>query len=91
MKKETIRNILLVGLFLILFIFLLFNEYGLIKYFKLREEIKLLQQQIDNKNKKINDLQMEIDSLQNNDFKIEKTAREKYNMIKPNEKTIRFK
>lgn len=91
MKKETIRNILLVGLFLILLIFLLFNEYGLIKYFKLREEINLLQQLIDDKNKKIHDLQMEIDSLQNNDFKIEKTAREKYNMIKPNEKTIRFK
>lgn len=91
MKKETIRNILLLIFFLIVLLFLLFNEYGLIKYYKLKQEISSLKNQIDDKNKKIDDLQLEIDSLRNNDFKLEKVAREKYNMSKPNEKVIRFK
>jgi len=90
MKKETIRNILLLALFLFVSFFLLFGEYGLIKFYKLKNEVSNLQQQIDSKNQKIRDLEKEIDSLQTNEFKIEKTAREKYNMVKPNEKIIKF-
>jgi cell division protein FtsL len=73
-------------------LYLLFNSYGIIKYAKVKNELDDLNQritQLEDENRK---LEAEIDSLKRNvPAKIEKIARENYNMIRPNEKKIEFK
>lgn len=76
-------------LFLAVFAFLFFNENGILKYIKLRNEISNLEKEINKTEEKLKQLQTEIDSLQKSDYKIEQVAREKYNMLKPNEKVFR--
>ena len=82
-----IASIVVIGTF-----YLLFNNYGVIKYAKVKSELEDLNNritQIEEENRK---LEAEIDSLKRNvPAKIEKIAREKYNMIRPNEKKIEFK
>lgn len=76
--------ILLIGL-----AYLIFNEYGVIKFVKLQNELNKVNEQIENIEKENTALKNEIDSLQKKiPAKIEKTAREKYNMIRPGEKVI---
>ena len=71
-------------------LYLLFNESGLVKYFSLKSQVDSLKQQIQNVDAENKNLEGAIDSLQRKiPAKIEKTAREKYNMIRPGEKTIR--
>ncbi|MBK7379923.1 MAG: septum formation initiator family protein [Ignavibacteriales bacterium] len=76
--------IIIVGLF-----YLLFNDYGFYRYQKLRNEIDELKARIDNlqqENKKLGD---QIDSIRRREpSKIEKIAREKYDMIRPGETKI---
>lgn len=83
----TIVIIVLVGL-----LYLVFNDNGILKYAKVKNEITELNariSQLEDENKR---LSAEIDSLKKNiPAKIEKIAREKYGMIKPNEKKIEFK
>ncbi len=74
--------------FLGLIAFLFFNDYGLLKYFRLKNEIEALNIQIVATDNKIKELSMEIDSLLINDYKIEKVARERYMMLDENEKAI---
>lgn len=73
-------------------LYLLFNSFGIIKYAKVKNELDDLNQritQLEDENRK---LEAEIDSLKRNvPAKIEKIARENYNMIRPNEKKIEFK
>lgn len=73
-------------------LYLLFNSFGIIKYAKIKNELDDLNQritQLEDENRK---LEAEIDSLKRNvPAKIEKIARENYNMIRPNEKKIEFK
>jgi cell division protein FtsB len=91
MKKELLRNIILISISLILAFFLFFNEYGLLKYFKLKKELSDLSSQINDIESDLQNLRSEIDSLNNSNFKIEKVAREQFRMIKTNEKVIQFK
>ncbi|HUX61953.1 MAG TPA: septum formation initiator family protein [Ignavibacteriaceae bacterium] len=78
-------------IFLVGAVYIFFNDEGILKYLKLKNEVNNLKQQIttvdtDNKN-----IQAEIDSLQNKvPAKIEKIAREKYGMIRKGEKTIKI-
>jgi cell division protein FtsB len=73
-------------------LYLLFNSYGVVKYAKVKSELEDLNTritQLEDENRK---LEAEIDSLKRNvPAKIEKIAREKYDMIRPNEKKIEFK
>lgn len=93
MKKILFNNkfrlILLLVIFLLGSLYLLFNSYGVIKYMKLKKEVDSLTKQIEEiktENKRLED---EIDSLKRLEpAKIEQIAREKYNMIKPNEKKL---
>lgn len=70
-------------------LYLLFNNFGVIKYMKLKKEVDSLTQTIEEIKAENKRLESEIDSLKNlESVKIEQIAREKYNMIKPNEKKI---
>ena len=68
--------------------YILFSDYGLIKFFKLKNEIISLQQEIQDTEKKLIDLDKEIDSLKTSLAKIEKVARERYFMLSENEKAF---
>ncbi len=73
-------------------LYLLFNSYGIIKYAKVKNELDDLNQRISQLEDENRKLEAEIDSLKRNvPAKIEKIARENYNMIRPNEKKIEFK
>lgn len=89
MKNKKFRLYLFAVVFIIGLLYLLFNEQGVIKYLQLKSEIKSLNEKItkvDTLNKK---LSQEIDSLrEKKPAKIEKVAREKYDMIRKGEKSI---
>jgi len=90
-NKKT-RFYIITSIVVIGTLYLLFNNYGVIKYAKVKselEDLNLRTTQLEEENRK---LEAEIDSLKRNvPAKIEKIAREKYNMIRPNEKKIEFK
>jgi cell division protein FtsL len=70
-------------------IFLSFNEYGIVKYIKLNNQVNELNEKINAVEKENKRLQAEIDSLENKvPAKIEEVAREKYNMMRPGESKI---
>lgn len=87
--NSKFRLILLLIIFFIGSLYLLFNNFGVIKYVKLKKEVDSLTQQIEQIKQENKRLEGEIDSLRNLEpSKIERVAREKHNMIKPNEKKI---
>lgn len=88
-KKRVIKLVYLI-IALLLMIFLFINNNGLLKYFSLKTELKEMNQKIDNTKQKIEKLNLEIDSLQNSDVKIEKVARDKYRMKYENEIPVRI-
>lgn len=73
---------------LLIFAFILFNDYGVINYLKLKYKLDELDSDIEYVENRIKKIEKEIDSLQNSNFKLEKVAREKYNMIRKGEKTL---
>lgn len=80
----TLLLVIIIGCF-----YILFNNYGLLKYFKIKSELESMNLQIDNLKEENARLQNEIDSLKNKiPAKIERTAREEYNMMKKNEVKI---
>ena len=73
-------------------LYLLFNNLGVVKYAKVKSELEDLNTRITQLEEENRMLEAEIDSLKRNvPAKIEKIAREKYDMIRPNEKKIEFK
>ena len=91
--KLTKRKILLVAYFLfiiLLMVFLFFNDSGVLKYVSVKNKIDNIDSEIKKTETKINDLDMEIDSLQNSNVKIEQVAREKYNMQRADEKVFKI-
>jgi cell division protein FtsB len=92
LKNKKLKFYIFLILFLIGLAFILFNEYGLFKYQSLKSDVKSLNEQISNTEKENKALEGEIDSLQKKiPAKIEKTAREKYNMLRKGEKDIQVK
>lgn len=71
--------------------YLLFNSYGLVKYIKLENQLEELNTRITELELENRKLVAEIDSLKRSvPSKIEKLAREKYGMMKPNEIKVEF-
>ena len=92
MAKQRSRK-LIFGIIAVIFfagiLFLLFNEYGIVKYIRLNNQVSELNSKISEVEKENKQLQAEIDSLENKiPAKIEKVAREKYNMQRPGESKI---
>ena len=72
--------------------YLLFNNFGVVKYAKVKSELEDLNIRITQLEEENRMLEAEIDSIKRNvPAKIEKIAREKYDMIRPNEKKVEFK
>jgi cell division protein FtsL len=69
--------------------FFLFSRYGILKYIDLLNQQEKLKNQIELIETENKNLKSELDSLKSVDAKIEKVAREKYNMKSKNEKVIR--
>jgi cell division protein FtsB len=91
LKKINIKVTLIVVVFFLATLFFLFNNFGLLKYLKLKKEVSTLNNDIKTVNEENNSLKNENDSLERKvPYKIEKTAREKYGMIRKGEKTIEF-
>ena len=88
-KNKIIRYIFLLTV-LIGLGFLVFNESGFIKYLKLKNEVKELRNEVSGKELENKNREAEIDSLEEKKpAKIERTAREKYGMMKKGEKIIK--
>ena len=88
-KNPNLKVYVFFFIFLAGVVFLVFNESGILKYLKLRNEVNDLNKKIENLQKENKGLEAEIDSLQRKEpAKIERIAREKYNMQRPNEKSI---
>jgi cell division protein FtsB len=69
--------------------FILFNEFGLLKYLRLKKEVSDYKKEMQIVNDENKALKNEVDSLERKvPAKIEKTAREKYGMIRKGEKAI---
>ena len=89
-KNKKVRNYFFLLLFIAGLIFLFFNEQGVIKYLKLKSEVKDINTQMEKVEKENKRLKNEADSLkQKIPAKIERTAREKFNMIREGEKAIK--
>lgn len=89
-KNKKVRNYFFLLLFIAGLLFLFFNEQGVIKYLKLKSEVKGIKTQIEKVAKENKRLKEEADSLkQKIPAKLERTAREKYNMIRKGEKAIK--
>jgi cell division protein FtsL len=88
-KKNLIIKLLFGLIILTVFAFLFFNENGIVKYLSLKSEINDLDTQIKEADKKILQLQKEIDSLKTSKEKIEKVARERYHMLLPSEQVLK--
>lgn len=89
---QNIKWIIITIIFLAAVSLLAFNENGIAKYFSLKKEVNKLNSEIDRVDKENKSLQFEIDSLQRKvPAKIEKTAREKYGMIRKGETAVEIR
>jgi cell division protein FtsB len=89
LKKINNKISIIVILFFVGTLFILFNEFGLLKYLKLQKEVSEYKREMQIVNEQNKSLRNEVDSLERKvPAKIEKSAREKYGMIRKGEKTI---
>jgi cell division protein FtsL len=88
MNNKLVIRIFIAVLLLAVCAFLVFNDNGVLKYIKSRRELTQMDLQIQKTEERLNALDKEIDSLHTSKEKIEKVAREKFHMMKKNEKVF---
>ena len=91
MLTRNIKYLLVIAVLITIISFLLFNEFGVVKFFNLKNEINEITQRIEEADENIVKMNAEIDSLNNSNIKIEKVAREEYHMLKKNEQALEVK
>ena len=92
LKKINNKISIIVILFFVGTLFILFNEFGLLKYLRLQKEVSEYKREMQIVNEQNKSLRNEVDSLERKvPAKIEKAAREKYGMIRKGEKAIEIK
>jgi cell division protein FtsB len=89
-NKKLIYRIVFVVVTLSVMAFITFNEYGLLKYLHVKKELKQLNEEILRSEERIKAMEAEIDSLKTSKDKIEQVAREKFDMMKKNEKVFKI-
>ncbi|PKL82273.1 MAG: hypothetical protein CVV24_10965 [Ignavibacteriae bacterium HGW-Ignavibacteriae-3] len=88
--KKLLFKIIFILIVMATLTFLVVNENGLLKYLKLRGEVKNLNEELLKAEEKLRSLDSEIDSLRVSKAKIEKVAREKFSMMKKNERVFKI-
>ena len=86
--KNHIRNIIYSVVIFIFVIYALFSSYGIVTTVTLQNKQKNLQKQINNYKIIADSLQEHIRLLKTDTLYIERVAREKYGLVKPNEKVF---
>lgn len=76
-------------IFFIVTVFFFFYKFGFLRYYELKSQTRALKEEIQGIDQHNDNLKAEIDSLKTRDSKIEKVAREKYNMIRRGEKAFK--
>jgi len=90
-KKNKILLIIYITLVILGLVYLTFNDYGFLKYLKVKKEKEKIELEIDSIKANSEKLEGEIDSLKRKEpAKIEKVAREKYGVSRPNEVIIKI-
>lgn len=87
--KTKFKLFVIITLMIIGALFIIFNEDGVLRYMELKKEVDGLQIKIDSMSAENKRLEQEIDSLVKKiPAKIERTAREKYDMLRKGETKI---
>lgn len=93
MKKISSKKIIISLIITVIIggalLFLFINDFGVIKYLNLRKELKQTQAEINRADLVLDSLNREIDSLRKSKLKIEKVARERFDMHAPHEKQLK--
>ncbi|QWR78723.1 FtsB family cell division protein [Candidatus Magnetomonas plexicatena] len=93
-KERKNRSRVFVFLFTIAFVLimfdLVFDDMGVLRYMKLKQEEKVLETSISDMEKSIVKLKEEIGVIRSDPFYIEKQAREDLGLAKPDEYTFKF-
>lgn len=89
-SKKLVIRILIIGISLAAVSYLIFNENGVLKFLKMKSEMRDLNKEILNAEERLKTLEAEIDSLKKSKAKIERVAREKYNMMFKKEKVFKI-
>ena len=89
LKKINVKFLVLLVIVVFGTMGVLFNEFGVLKYLKLKKEVNVINADIKKEMDENKALQNEIDSLDRKvPAKIEKSAREKYGMSRKGEKSV---
>jgi cell division protein FtsB len=89
-NNKLLNRLIIILILLGSLAFLFFNENGILKYLKTKSELEHLDQELRKAVEQIKALEREIDSLKTSKEKIEKVAREKFHMMKKNEKVFKI-
>jgi len=90
LNNKLLKKLIIILILLSSLAFLFFNENGILKYLKTKRELRYLDQELRKTSEKVKALEKEIDSLKTSKVKIEKVAREKFHMMKKNEKVFKI-